>query len=422
MMAPNRKQAAIEGGPGVLTKFAGDLGCIGGLDTIPPHQYKSEQDRRYRLHRRLLAWLRDHTLPYRSHYAVDAKGKPLTLKHAAAHLDVDDLPAIHHAWRDMEKENRVYRGTGERKLMASIKGREVFAAPAPVGSLCLSGYFEMPPLFVQTNDSSTKQRDLAHLTPELRAEFIAEEKLDKEVFDLAHKRWLAALRFRMDQKENSRCARYAVKCLRAEKYGDEQEQAKRRAAVQELLPHIEEFVQTIEQETLYKSSPGLVQTTAAGTNGHLNGHANGSYKKANGVLSDSSPESDLKRREACLPQAKAGRPVFSLSNRRTEELKALLFRWLGTTLPHQMPGAKLLDDIQQTLVTATFADLARAIQERQKKLPKIESYGICLELAKQCEWKASQPKPDPEQPKPQTAAEKFAEEYNARKSRATTAG
>jgi hypothetical protein len=290
MMAPNRKQIASEGGAGVLTKYAADLGCIGGLDTIPPHQYKSEQDRRYRLHRRLLAWLRDHTLPYRSHYAVDAKGKPLTLKHAAAHLDVDDLPAIHHAWRDMEKENRVYRGTGVRKVMASIKGREVFAAPAPVGSLCLSGYFEMPPLFVQTNDSSTKQRDLAHLTPELRAEFLAEEKLDKEVFDLAHKRWLAALRFRMDQKENSRCARYAVKCLRAEKYGDEREQAKRRAAVQELLPHIEEFVQTIEQETVYKSSPGLVHTTAAGAHGHLNARANGSYKTVPPVLSDSSPE------------------------------------------------------------------------------------------------------------------------------------
>ncbi len=115
-----------------LETFAKEIGSTKGLDPIPPDQYLTYQDKRYRPDQRLWSWLLSHTirLGKRKAWAVNDVGKELTLQHAAADLGMDDAN-VRQAWRDLEADNRVRKDgrklilAGDFKLPAKIKRSEV---------------------------------------------------------------------------------------------------------------------------------------------------------------------------------------------------------------------------------------------------------------------------------------------------------
>jgi len=245
---PERKQPQQS----AWSELARIMGGGFGFDPMPPSQYESYMDARYPPAIRLAAWVRKHTMGTsggkescggRAEYAIDTKGRPLTLKHAAAHLDMDP-GNVHRAWKNLETEGWVRRDE---------KGR-----------LVIVGTFKLPrlePEIVCTdNDSDYIQKQLAKLAPHLREELLRLEDADKE-FDLQVQRGLiAAKRFIFGQRQNTRWMAFGVK-LRRNNYDTEEKQAERAALRDAALPLVEKFVQTIEPEVSYRPSADSAQTT-----------------------------------------------------------------------------------------------------------------------------------------------------------------
>lgn len=234
-----RKQPGSEGNT-TLTAFAAALGSTKGLDPIPPDQYLTYQDKRYPLKLRLWAWELSHTVSRnaRSPHAVNAKGKALSLKHAAADLE-EDLANVHRAWRQLENEGRVRRTRDGRLILVAdfdLKNDGEDEAKEIVCTSFKIGYI---------------QRDLAKLAPELRQEFLRLEKEDDDLFRFAHRAEIAALRFKFDQRQNSRYAAFGLE-LRRQEHGKPEERKRRAEWLQAVLPFVENLVLTIESQGLHK--------------------------------------------------------------------------------------------------------------------------------------------------------------------------
>ena len=136
------------------------------------------------------------------------------------------------------------------------------------------------------------------------------------------------------------------------------------------------------------------------------GIKNGAAYKEDSSISTSS---DLKEREACLPappDKAAGRPS-SLLNEKRKEVKTFLIKKLGNKV-WGVPGNKVVDDTIANLGDASLEDLGMIIDERYAD---IEGYGLVPELARDAAERAST-KADRA---PLSAAEKFAEEYCAKR-------
>ena len=86
------------------------IGSKKGYDPFPPDQYLTYLDRRYSPVMRLWAWMLAHTIAkdHRSPWAVDDKGRTLSIADAAKSLKIDERNLRRH-WTELETEGRVQR-------------------------------------------------------------------------------------------------------------------------------------------------------------------------------------------------------------------------------------------------------------------------------------------------------------------------
>jgi len=433
-MIPQRKPAKpeVEGNDGHLTKFAGELGAR-WLDPIPPDHYLSLMHESNSPYWRVLGAILATTIAVgcRSAFSIDARTKKL--------LSIEDIAngvGLPGWWEKMDDGNA-------RRALRELKADHRVRTDAE-GRLWLAGDFKLPagPQGVPNPGESLKRsvtdlfkpyyvRQIMKLKPHIIRELVAakEARIEKSRFryaDMVH-----AGRLIDDREDNTIMARYGVNLIReTHELAPDKKAAidARRARAEALIPMIEKHVQTFYPEVCHKPKNAVSQTV-------LNGHASAASAAKNGtselvprVLTEyterdraasvGGSEIDLKKREVCLPVPQTDRPSSLLSNQKTEELRAMLIRWLGAKLPDEVPGLKLLDEILAALEPASLSDLTRRIQKRQNS---ITSYGMVLGLARDCAVAARTPKTETSEPKPLTPAEKFAEEYAKRKSGTVTA-
>lgn len=132
--------------------------------------------------------------------------------------------------------------------------------------------------------------------------------------------------------------------------------------------------------------------------------------------SPSPSSSDFSFRRKSLPASPSGRPAppynhESKENPKTDALRTFLIQKLGAKVG--VPGRVCLQRTIHNLGGAPFEHLASIIDRRAKA---ILSYGLIPELARDAAQLAAAPETMAQsQPRPLTAAGKFAEEYNAKR-------
>src|ERR1035438_9184222 len=425
-----------------LKQLAAELGAP-WLDPLPAAQYLTFADPRYEPWLRVWATILSCTIAIgcRSAFAIDRRTKePITIEEIARRLEMDEGNA-RRALRRLLRENRIRRDHGR---------------------LFLAGVFELPPgeaeqIKPDDDPATILQRSVTDLFSsyyadrimQLKPHIIKELVIEKEA-NMERSRWLygdlkAAERLLDGREDNLMMARYGVNLLRQKHKRDPEKQAvtdARGPRAEALVPWLEKHVQTFykpdAQKVCHNRKKRLSQTAEIP---HAHAATPGEHKSsvtAPRVLSEQQNKrgatfvngsnkgaplsgfaSDLKKREfSSVPSEIRTELNSSLLDQRTEQLRELLLRWLGTKLSPDSPGPPVLAGILEALGDTDLTLLAQRIQAR---LDSITSYWMVVLLAKDAAKAAQAPKTEAQsQPKPQSAADKFAEEYHARKSRNAT--
>lgn len=229
-----------------LKELAKLLGSKKGTWPVPPDQITTYQDRRYPPKIRLWSYLVEHSAkPGHRRGPATERGIAVTLHAAGKAVGLDDSDA-RKAWKELQQENRVRRDS-DGKLWISgdfALGEE----KAAEGCTTLLPDFYM--------------RQINKLPEPLRAEFIAEEKRDREKRAMVIADLTASARFIFDQRQNSRFQRYGVKIIREKqkpKRGKEAEKDARDRRVLAILPEVERVVQPLLFEEAVQPQKSFVQ-------------------------------------------------------------------------------------------------------------------------------------------------------------------
>jgi len=379
--APKRKQAASEGGAEFsLTQFAADLGSKKGTDPMAPDQYLQFLNVESEV-LRLWAWMLAHTIargareshqPFTPVIAVGTKGEPLTLKHAAADLDME-LPNVHRAWKKLEK-------------MGCVKKNDD-------GHLVLCGEFKVPKQkhkkkrqTCTDNYSARLQRDLAKLLPKLRDEYLHDDKHDVDVFKCGSRMGMGGWRHWLEQQQNARNKAFGLPVRRHERT-DPAERARKRRELDLVLPGIEKLVQIIQDGIPYTSPSEVLQITKNGHQFPVSPEANGGYHSAPDVLSESFPEKTIEiSKSVGLSVAQpTDRPTHIPINGsspvtpRLAQLRDMLERKLAAKIQQPLP-VKHLAESYNNLGAAPIDNLEKRINIR---FPAITSWALIPILARE---------------------------------------
>jgi hypothetical protein len=424
---PKPTASETNGGDSHLKKFAAELGAP-WLDPIPPAQYlqfASDPD--------CEPWLR----VWATILARTTK-KPLTIEDIAKGLKMDEGNA-RRALRRLLVQNRVRRDEEGRLWLAGVF--ELPRGPQPLNP------DDDPAAILERSVTDLFKpyyaRQIMRLKPHIIKELVSEREArgERSRFRLADV--VAAGRLMDDRDDNVTMARYGINLIRETHDLPADKRAEidaRRLRAEDLIPvlekHVQAFYKPVSKRSVTKGKSALLQTFEIP---HAHAATPGEHKSsvtAPRVLSEqqkrggatfvngsnngaplSVSASDLKKREfSSVPSENRTEPNSSLLEQRTEQLKELLMRWLGTKLSPDSPGPPVLAGILEALGDTDLTLLAQRIQTR---LDSITSYWMVVLLAKDAAKLAQAPKTEAQsQPKPQTAADKFAEEYNARKSSA----
>lgn len=437
---PRVKRITSEG-EGRLQKFAAEL----GVRWLPPF-----------LSAYFLAWMDDRQTPYwrifgaichctfdrLSQVAIDARGKrKLSIEDLANGIGLPDW------WEKMDEGNA-------RRALRQIQSNNYLRTDM-LPEIWLTGKFKLPigpqPVpdedpgdelkrSVQTFFKPYYVKRIMALKPRLIRELVAAKQARIEKSRFRYADFMYAGRLMDDREDDNTMARFGVPVIRIDEEklpsAKKIEIQQRRARAEALVPLLEKHIQTFFKKDCNNVKSGLLQTAQTESVSAVSAGVNGTSESASGVLSDlpeknspafvgvrnnggGSPHSlDPGKKKESSPVSEHRTELSPSSKDKREELKALLLRWLGKKLAPQFPGPKLLDEILITLGTATLADLAQRIQQR---LDKITAYGMVIGLARDCAKIAAQGEAQSVS-KPLTAAEKFAEEYHARKSRTASGG
>jgi hypothetical protein len=437
MSAPQpRKPISSQGeGDGHLSKFAAELGAP-WLDPLPPAQYLTFADEGYEPWLRVWATILACTIAVgcRSPFAIDRRTKkPVYIEDIARRLNMDEGNA-RRALRRLIGEGRIRRDDEGRLWLAGdfkipVGPQPVKPEDDPEEALKRSVTDLFKPYYV---------RQIMKLKPHLIRELVEskQKRIEKSRFRYAD--LVAAGRLMDDREDNTMMAQYGVKLIREEHDLPLEKKAAieaRRNRAEKLVPLLEKHVQTFYEEVCNNTENAMSQTAPGKPVSAVTPHRNGSSKSASRVLSENTEKGkaavvgssnsasssgfdiDLKEKECGAVHSENRTTLSSLSDERTEELRALLIRWLGAKLAPELPGPPVLAETLAALEGATFASLAQRIQAR---IDSITSYWMVVRLAQDAAKLAQAPKTETQsKTKAATRADKFAEEYNARKSNAT---
>jgi len=153
------------------------------------------------------------------------------------------------------------------------------------------------------------RKQINKLRDDLREQFLLEDQTDRKLQDVALADAAAAVRFKFDQRKNSRYQRYGVNLIR-EKHrapaGKETEREERNRRVLDLLPsiehHIEKIVQTIAIDNPVQTSSEIVQTVEAAPVSPAKTTPQRSKKTAPRVQSSNPEKKDPQTATATNPQ------------------------------------------------------------------------------------------------------------------------
>jgi len=394
---------------------------------MPPPQYLQFLDWESEV-LRLWAWVVEHTIgrgPRENHepgtpvIAVGTKGEPLTLKNAAADLDMD-MPNVYRAWNKLEKIGCVKK-TAE-------------------GYLVLCGEFKAPKRKARKrrksctdNYSARLQRELAKLPSKLHEEYLRDDKRDVDVFKCGSRMDMAGWRYWLEKQQNARNKAFGLTVRRHER-SDPEERARKRREVDLVLSGVENLVQIILEGILYNIEIDHLQIMKNGHKKPLSVNGNGSSHSAHELLSESFPEKTIEIKKtvgrqagrsvierhdppACLPTSPS--PVNGEYPRpsRLEEIRKMLERTLAHRIQASLP-VMFLAETENNLGGAPVDHLEKRIIAR---IESIRSWALVPQLARDVGdlWRAdpeaaSVSVPVPKLSKADKLKQEFLEECNAR--------
>lgn len=388
----------------------------GYFDPIPPDQHAWPMKNGYPPLFKLWSWMCAHTIRKgrRKGYVCDERGRALTLEDAASDLGMDE-GVCRRAWREGAALGLWRKGTNaaDRKqlfLNAKVIPVPVEADPEPEIDAA------------EEDDSNTKKGEEKEkeVCTDLFPPYISKQikrlpKVRREVFLSEHARnerlkldvhadVTVAVRLIFDQRENSMFSRFGIKKIREEhkpKNGAVRS-PERIQLVQEFLPGLEKFVETVEkrsvqafEESVQTEKDPAVQTAGkAPKNGVTPEHGNGS--------GDGIKRAVLEPQRTSLPSA-VSHPInrnnssvgrSSLTEEPTDRpnghaenpFKPKIREWLTPKFKSAIPGFDL-EETELEQIAATIHTEAHLEQFQKAALRQKDPRGwiVFVTIAQNCE-------------------------------------